>query len=209
MAYHVPFDQRHSAQHSGPVYIGFDVPAPTPRPAFNWWGFHGMWMSFASLMSAGFLSPISLMVSLMGLRRPGKAMATLGALTSLVGIAIATVIVLAAMTARHQIVQHRIEKTISRQVAETKALLTAAASEIIEFRDDHAGELPDEIDANMLVIKHVDPFGESLRFDAEQGYGIVRSAGPDRKFDSADDVTKRVDGKTERENGLLLSKDSE
>jgi len=209
MAYHVPFNQRHSAQHSGPVYIGFDVSAPTPRPAFNWWGFHGMWMSLASLLTAGFLSPISLIISLIGLRRPGKIMATLGMLTSLGGIAIASLIVLAGLAARHEFVQHQIEKTVSRQVVETKALLATAASEIVEFRDSHAGQLPDEIDANMLVIKHVDPFGESLRFEAEDGFGVVRSAGPDRKFDSADDVTKRIDGKTDRKSGLPLGKDSE
>jgi hypothetical protein len=209
MAYHVPFDQRHSTTHSGPVYIGFDVPAPAPRPAFNWWGFHGLWMSFASLMTAGFLSPIPLIVSLIGLRRPGKKMATLGMLTSLGGVALASVIVLGALAAKHQIVQQRMEKTVSRQVAETKSLLATAAGEIVEFRDHHAGQLPDEIDANMLVIKHVDPFGESLRFDAELGHGIVRSAGSDRKFDSADDVTVRVNGTTDRKKGLPVTGDRE
>jgi hypothetical protein len=199
MAFHVPFNQRVSArQHSGPIYIGFEVPQP-PRKKFNWWGFNGMWMSAASLLTAGFLSPVTLLISFVGLRRPGKKMATVGTLISLAGIALASTIVLTTVAAHNHREQARqarhYDRTVKKQIAETNTLLSMASEEIIEDRDQHDGELPNDIDANMIVIKHIDPWGESLRFDLESDHGVVRSAGPDKKFDTNDDLTVSVDGK--------------
>ena len=202
MAFHVPFNQRHSARRQPPVYIGFDVPARSARRKFNWWGFNGMWMSFASLMTAGFLAPVPLVISLIGLRRPGKKMAAIGAVTSLIGVGLAVALVFGAIADQSHRAQrqrmHHYQRVVKKQVHETKGLLTLASSEIVEFRENHDGELPNDIDANMLVIKHVDPWGESLRFDAEVGHAVVRSAGPDRKFDTGDDVKIEVKGKTDR-----------
>ena len=212
MAFHIPFSQRHSARHSRPIYIGFEAPpAPqAPRRKFNWWGFNGMWMSFASLLTAGFLSPIPLLVSLKGLRRPGKKMAAVGMLTSFAGMGLATAIVLAGIAAHrnydHQRHMEHVNRMVKKQVAETRSLLALATDEIAEFRDGNAGELPNDIDANMLVIKHVDPWGESLRFDAEVDHALVRSAGPDRSFNTSDDVIEKVNGKTERTSLLPVNK---
>ncbi len=201
MAFHIPFNQRHSAPRREPIYIGFDVPAARPRRNFNWWGFNGMWMSFASLMTAGFFSPIPLLISLVGLRRPGKKMAVVGTLTSLVGIGIAVAIVFGSIAAHNHQAQQRkaakYQKVVQKQVQETQSLLAIASEELIEYRDNNNGELPDDIDANILVLKHVDPWGESLRVDAKADHVVVRSAGPDSRFDTNDDVTTKISGKTE------------
>jgi hypothetical protein len=207
MAFHIPFEHRASArQKTGPIYIGFEVPRP-PRKKFNWWGFNGLWMSFASLFTAGFLSPVPLLISLMGLRRPGKKMATVGTLVSLGGIALATTIVLTGISAHHHRVQQRhaihYQRTVTKQIAETETLLALASEELIEDRDKHNGELPNDIDANMIVIKHIDPWGESLRFDLEVDHGIVRSAGPDKEFDTKDDLKKMIKGKASERSTLL------
>jgi hypothetical protein len=207
MAFHIPFEHRASArQQTGPIYIGFEVPRP-PRKKFNWWGFNGMWMSFASLMTLGFLSPVPLLISFMGLRRPGKKMATVGTLVSLGGIALASTIVLSGIAAHNHRVQQRhavhYQRTVQKQIAETESLLAMASEELIEDRDKHNGELPNDIDANMIVIKHIDPWGESLRFDLEVDHGIVRSAGPDKEFDTKDDLTKTIKGKASERNTLL------
>jgi hypothetical protein len=203
MAFHVPFNQRHSARRHAPIYIGFDVPAAPPRRKFNWWGFNGMWMSFASLvMTAGFLAPIPLIISLVGLRKPGKKMAAVGAITSLIGIGLAVALVFGAIADHshraHRQKMHHYRTVVKKQVEEASSLLSVASREITEFRDSHDGALPNDIDANMLVIKHVDPWGESLRYDAELDHAIVRSAGPDRQFDTSDDVMKEIKGKTDR-----------
>jgi hypothetical protein len=210
MAFHVPFEHRAAArQQTGPIYIGFEIPQP-PRKKFNWWGFNGMWMSFASLLTAGFLSPVPLLISLVGLRRPGKKMATVGTLVSLAGVALATTIVMSGIAAHNHHAQQRqarhYQRTVKKQIVETEGLLTTASEEIIQDRDKNNGELPNDIDANMIVIKHVDSWGESLRFDLEVDHGVVRSAGPDKEFDTKDDLTKTIKGKTS-DRATLLSLD--
>lgn len=202
MAFHVPFNQRASARRRHqpqPIYIGFDVPQPRPpRPAFNWWGFNGMWMSFASLLSAGFLSPVPLLISLVGLRRPGKKMATVGTLTSLAGVALAVTIAVGSTMAHRQHVSARqaahYNRVVKKQIIETEKMLVVAGDEIVEYRDDTNGELPSDIDGCMLVIKHVDPWGKSLRFELEKDHGVLRSAGPDQDFDTKDDIAVKIEG---------------
>jgi hypothetical protein len=208
MAFHIPFNQRASARYqSTPIFIGFEVPRP-PRKKFNWWGFNGMWISFLSLLSAGFLSPVPLLISLIGLRRPGKKMATVGAFVSMAGVALATTIVLTSLAAHshHQEVKRaaHYNRVVKKQIAKTNTMLMAATDEILEYKESNDGDLPSDIEANMLVIKYIDPWGESLRFDAEVNHGVIRSAGPDRDFDTKDDVTVKVDGQTDRQPLLPL-----
>jgi len=203
MPFHIPFDQRASAnaQVLEPIYIGFERPTP-PRQKFNWWGFNGLWMSMLSLFSAGLLSPVPLLISLVGLRRPGKKMAMTGTIVSLAGVMLASSLVLGgiASTRHHQHARQtaRRQAAIRAEVQQTQALLALATDELVEYRNQNQGDLPNDIDANMLVIKHIDPWGESLRYDAEVDHGIVRSAGPDKEFDSNDDVITKVKGGTDR-----------
>ncbi|MDA7858709.1 hypothetical protein N9B05_02725 [Mariniblastus sp.] len=193
MAFHTPFNQRASAkQQATPVYIGFQ-PVRREKRKFNWWGFNGMWLAFGSLLTAGFASPIPLLISLNGLRRPGKAMASIGTLVSLGGVVMATSIVLLISNAHH----HRVHskevaqrnKIVKKQAKETGVLLAVAANKVKTFRKE-AGDIADfDIEANMLIVEHIDPWGESLRFDATPDSGLVRSAGPDKTFNSEDDIT--------------------
>ncbi|MFT7631727.1 MAG: hypothetical protein ACI87E_002766 [Mariniblastus sp.] len=205
MAFHIPFNQRASAQRRpAPVYIGFEAPLP-PRKKFNWWGFNGMWMSFASLATAGVLSPVPLIISLIGLRRPGKKMATVGTLVSLAGIALITTMVVGTSLAHQARKEHRRmayqKQSIKKQVAETSTMMALAADNVLE--ETSHGFLPSDLRANELVIGLIDPWGKSLRFDMEAKGGNVRSAGPDRKFNSKDDLTLWVDGKTDVKKTLL------
>lgn len=205
MAFHVPFNQRPSGRRKGPVYIGFDP----PRRKFNWWGFNGLWISMFSLLTLGFTSPFPLLISLNGLRKkkgPRKA-AVVGTFLSLLGIGIASTIVALTIAADQRDHQRQIKfkeaRAVAKQKTETRHLIGLAAGELETYRDSHDGQLPSIIDSNMLVIKHVDPWGESLRFDGHGDHAIIRSAGPDRKFESNDDVTVQLKGKTESSNPLL------
>ena len=206
MAFHVPFNQRRSnGGRSRPIYLGFDP----PRRRFNWWGFHGLWLSMLSLLTLGFTSPVALLISLNGLRKkkgPRKA-AVAGTFLSLLGVGIAGTIVAVTIATQHQDHQRRIEsknaRVVAKQKTKTKRLLTVAVDELETYRDSHDGQLPSIIDSNMLVIKHVDPWGESLRFDGHGDHALIRSAGPDKKFESNDDVTVKLKGKTECGNQLI------
>ena len=160
MAFHIPFNQREAARENiQPIYIGFEVQrAATPRKKFNWWGFNGLWMSFASLLTAGFVTPVPLLVSLIGLRREGKKMAATGTIVSLGGILLASSLVFGAIATenhrenmrnqRHQKVQ------FLKQAEKTQIALDAAAVELIDYREENNGSLPDDIDANMLAVSY-------------------------------------------------------
>ena len=198
MAIHIPFSQRPSGrQHSQPpVYIGFEQPRRQRRPV-NWWGVNSVLLFFLSL---GALSPITLLMGLKGLRRRPRKTAIVGTLFSLVGVGIMATIVIGivrhAEQRHHQrflAEQHQINAV---QIAETEEQLAFAASEFEEFRDDHEGLLPMDLDGNSLAIKHVDPWGESLRYEVEIDRAVLRSAGPDGNFFSDDDLTYGIEGKT-------------
>jgi hypothetical protein len=192
MAFHTPFNQRASAKKQAPpVYIGFHPPRPERRK-FNWWGFNGMWLAFGSLLTAGFASPIPLLISLNGLRRPGKAMASIGAIVSMGGVVMATTIVLFISNAHHHRTHTREtaqrNKIVKKQTKETGVLLAVAANKVKTFQTEAGDNADFDIEANMLIVEHIDPWGESLRFDSGPDSGLVRSAGPDKTFDSKDDI---------------------
>lgn len=204
MPYHIPFEHRRRPQ---PVYIGFDVPQ-RPRRKFNWWGFWGLLMSLGSFLTAGFASPLSLLVSLNGMRKkkgPRKAAAA-GTIFSLLGILMAGSIVSFAVHEEHAHRQRRHERkmraTIAAQVEETEVAIAIAEREMDEFVED-TGYLPSGIDGNMLMLKHIDAWGNEIRYDAESKPALLRSAGPDMAYNTDDDVTSEVDGDFEHPNDTI------
>ncbi len=208
MAFHVPYSQRH---RPGPIYIGFDEPPRFQRRQTNWWGFNGLLLAIASLFTCGLLAPISLLVSLIGLRRRPRKAAIAGTMISLVslGMIMSMVFVAATEESRHQARVERVRhsRQVAKQVDECRDLLQAATVELGNYRDEHDGVLPDAIDGNVLVIKFVDPWGQELRYEESVDGALVRSAGPDKKFDTTDDVTMPVEGKIDNQPLLPLDID--
>lgn len=205
MPYHIPFEHRRRPQ---PVYIGFDVPQRTKRK-FNWWGFWGLLMSMGSFLTAGFASPLSLLVSLNGMRKvkgPRKA-ATAGTVFSLLGIMLAGSIVTYAVhedaAHRQRYLDRQRQEAIAAQVEETQVAIAIAERELDEFRED-TGYLPGGIDGNMLMLKHVDAWGTEIRYDAELVPATLRSAGPDMAYNTDDDVTSEVEGQTETQAAIQV-----
>jgi len=200
MAFHIPFNQRN--RRPPVVYIGFGR-ADRPRRKFNWWGFNGLWMSMGAFFTVGALSPVALMVSMRGLRQKPRKMAVAGTVLSLVGTAMFAALMIGVVSDkanRRHLAKLRLQDRIHQtQIVESEALIGEAVSELVEYREGHDGELPSWIDGNMLLLKHVDPWGNSLRFDAEEGHVVIRSAGPDKVYDTGDDVTVEVIGETDRE----------
>lgn len=197
MPYHIPFEHRRPQ----PVYIGFDA-SLRPKRKFNWWGFWGLLMSMGSFLTAGFTSPLALLISLNGMRKvkgPRKA-ASVGTVFSLLGIMLAGTIVTFAVNEEASHRQRRMERKLQREVAaqveETQVAIAIAEREMDEFRED-TGYLPDGIDGNMLMLKHTDAWGTEIRYDAEAVPATLRSAGPDQVYNTDDDVTSEVEGETE------------
>jgi len=198
MPYHIPFEHRRRSQ---PVYIGFDA-ASRPRKKFNWWGFWGLLMSMGSFLTAGFASPLALLVSLNGMRKkkgPRKA-AAVGSIFSVLGIMLAGWIVTFAVNEEHALRQRRHDRRVqmenAAQIEDTKVAIAIAEVELDEFRDE-TGYLPTGIDGNMLMLKHTDAWGKEIRYDAESFPASLRSAGPDQTYNTKDDVTSEVEGEVE------------
>lgn len=208
MAFHVPFSQRPSGRHQAqPIYIGFEPPRRR-RAKFNWWGFGGIFVFFLSL---GLLSPIALLMSLLGLRRKPRKMAVVGTGLSLVGTGIIAAIIISSIhhaeQMKHNRVMARQRIQVARQVEDGNALLVYAASEFEEFRDSHEGRLPSDLDGNALALKHVDPWDQEIMYEVDTENAALRSAGPDKEFFTRDDLTYTIDGETDREPLLPIEKD--
>ena len=205
MAFHVPFSQR---QQQSPVYIGFE-PMAHPRRRSNMWGLSGLLLAIGSIFTCGFFSPFALLISLIGLTRAPRKTAMAGTIISLAGMSIAASIVFGVMNEqmhRREIVQQKISLEIfAKQEKQGKKTIASAISELEGFRDEHDGSLPQAIDGNMLVIKYEDPWGQPLRYDQETDAAIIRSAGPDKRFETEDDLTQQIEGATDLE--LLLPVD--
>ncbi len=205
MAFHILCKQRRCEPVSPPIYNR----SARAQKKFNWWGFHGLWLSVLSLTSAGFLSPLSLLVSLNGMRRKKgpRKLAAAGTVVSIAGIALAGLIVSTVTHSIFQHQQHLESKAMARKIAKqrdsAKMLVASAVRELTRHKNSHQGFLPSVIDSNMLVIKHIDPWKEELRFDLKKDHGVVRSAGPDTIFETSDDIVIRVEGKIQSQASLL------
>jgi hypothetical protein len=211
MAYHIPFEHR---KQGTPIYIGFDAPRAIPvRPkkAWNWWAFFGFPLSIVGLLSAGILSPVALLFNLIGLRKRPRKLATVGTVISLVGSLMLAGFIVAGVSQRmhhHRSHQVMVAKQVqNHQIAKTKTTMVTAQKELEDYRDGHDGYLPNDIDGCMLMIKHEDYWGNSLRFEESPNSGMLRSAGPDQEFDTRDDLTSKIEGKTNRQTLLPVEVD--
>lgn len=198
MAFHIPFEHRRCGQ---PVYIGFNT--PPRRPRFNWWAFFGFPFSILSLFTVGILSPIALVMNLIALRKGPRRLATAGTVISLVGVGLLTTVALVASSAGVRAHRQRQaaewNREVQKQTVRTEGMLDQVAGEFEDWRNKNSGELPGWVDANMVALGYQDPWGQGLRFDAEGDHAILRSAGPDSQFDTGDDVTRRIEGKAEKQ----------
>ena len=202
MAIHVPFSQRPSGRRhrQPPIYIGFEQPRRRKRGRFNWWGFNSILFFFLSL---GLLAPFTLLMGLAGLRRRPRKMAVAGTLFSLIGVGLMATVMISVVDQANHVKRQRFaaeqNRIIAVQVVEGEQLLAFAATEFEQYRDDHEGRLPADIDGNSLAIKHVDPWGELLRYEVEPKLAVLRSAGPDGDFYTGDDLTYEIEGETDRQ----------
>ena len=200
MAVHVPYSQRH---RQPPIYIGFDEPPQFQRKPRNWWGFNGLLLSIAGLFTCGFLSPVAFVVSAVGLRRNPRKAAVTGTVLSLVGMGMVAAMIIGGITEEmrkdERRRQARYQRSIAKQVEQTQSLLATAAADLEDYRDENSGQLPEAMDGNLLVIKYVDPWKTELRYEEGVDKAMIRSSGPDKVFDSSDDLFVEITGKTDVE----------
>ncbi len=180
MAQHIPFEHRDREV----VYITDEPPKPS-----NGWGLSGFILSILALFTGGLLSPISMLLCFIGLFKSPRKWALIGSVISLLGISF---VGLASFAAWQQQSHHR---QLHQQHANQNqaAAVLEQARHVVNARADELSRLPDGITGNKITIGFRDPWGTELRYDADDNvHYLIRSAGPDGRFDSPDDVIKRV-----------------
>lgn len=201
MRYHVPFAHRNRPTRTpGPVYIGFDEPVSIQKrkQPFNWCGFTGLLMALVSPFTLFLIAPLALVLSLFGMRRAPRGMAFFGLILSLVattGLSLGLFHVAQERQARLQRHQARIAAFEHREeIEQTMVTLEEAQNELRQFRTEHDYQLPNLQDGMMMTVRYDDAWEQELRYGITSDGCIVRSTGPDKEFDTADDLTVNLDG---------------
>ncbi len=190
MPYHIPFEHR---RRGCPIYIGFETVPPRPRRPFNGWGL----ASFAVLgLSVGTLAPVAFLLGLIGMRRSPRILATFSTLVSGGITALMALGVAAAIHHSHEfearLQRHRTERFNAQRTVETRAILKKAEDDIDDYCLAHDGQMPNPYDGMLLTVQHADAWNNALRYDIDQGKCLIRSAGPDKRYETRDDVTLEV-----------------
>ncbi len=163
------------------IYIGPPLP--------NRLGKAGFWTSLLGLFTCGLLSPIGLLMSFLALSRKPRGAAISGLVIGLIGtLWIGFVVTLVGAQAMNAAA---VEETARKEL--TRAAMTEAEAVIEQHRAD-VGRLPEGIAGNKMVLQYVDAWKGALRYDLyDDGDYVIRSAGPDQKFDNGDDLVRRHD----------------
>lgn len=158
---------------------------PRVRRRSGFLGVMGIIFSVFGVFTLGLLSPIGLGLSLLGMVRGQRGAATFGTLLGAMGTGFLALWgwgLVAGISAVETAVKSD-ETAVAMQTAVNK----------IEAYSVENGRAPEGIEGNMLLIEADlnDAWGESLRYDAlDKNDFAIRSAGPDKKFDTADDLTR-------------------
>lgn len=162
-----------------PIYIGFERPT-------NGLGIAGFVVSLTGLLvTFGLICPIGIALSFFGLFKKPRGLAVAGFLIGIAGTA------LPLFTGYSLVRSHEVRESRMQAEAKTDAALEKAQDEVERFRqqNDH---VPEGIEGNKIVVRQKDGWGRELRYDLhprDRMY-IVRSAGPDGKFETQDDVIR-------------------
>jgi hypothetical protein len=161
------------------------------RGSSNTLGLAGFIVSLVGVvLTCGALCPIGLILSAIGLRRPQqRGYAVAGVIIGIVGTA---ELVIVAIVGFHTVTTCvGIGKAVARDLG-TLATGDEATQAIEAYRQAHDGELPDSEEGQALVSKYKDEWGTTLRYTRADDDYEVMSAGPDRRFETEDDIDCRA-----------------
>lgn len=169
-------------------------PQPPSSPSYpagppsntNVFGVMGFIVSLIGLLlTCGLLCPLGLLISLIGLFKPPRGMAITGTILGVIGsffLAIFGFGMVLAVVGPIFLIKSAAEEAITREA------IMQARNKIEQHRIEQ-GSLPDGVAGNKLILEFKDAWKHELRYDGEEGGTfVVRSMGPDGKFDTPDDI---------------------
>lgn len=135
-----------------------------------------------------FAAPVGLLLSLMGLRKEPRGLAVAGSiiggfLSLIYGVIVAIygAIILTMVAACIGVTAFAVPQ------AQTISTMRQAAEQI-ENSKDADGAYPDEAAGNQLIAGSKDYWQQDLRYEPTGDGFVIRSAGPDKQFDTSDDI---------------------
>lgn len=148
-------------------------------------GTAGFVVSLIGLLSCGFLSPIGLLLSLIGLKRQPRGLATAGAVIGgigSIGLVVALVVGFGAIASMMGFA------VVMQKQVETHAALQQADVQIEQYRAEHENALPETDEGQALIAECTDGWGNALKYERKGEEFDLISAGPDGRFGTPDDV---------------------
>lgn len=177
-------------------------PTSAPRPQDNGLGTAGFILSLIGFLSCGVLSPLGLVFSLAGLFRQPRGLAIAGFILGLLGcawvlvavcvIGLSAILSCVGLGVAGNIAHNSVAGNIAHNMVITDQAIQAAQTRVEAYRAEH-GALPDEAEGRDLISGFRDAWDRDLRYERTGPDDFdVRSAGPDGKFDTGDDI-RRMD----------------
>ena len=170
---------------TNPSAGSFNRPAPSGQSATNSWGLAGLVTSILGIFTCGLLHPVSLLISLVGLMKPPRGTAIAGLVISLLGTGFFALmgygIVMTVLGVKEAVTDAHRKNQTAVTISEIKTR--------IENHRDMTGALPDSVEGNKLILDDKDGWDQPLRYETSADKYVIRSAGPDQKMDTPDDVT--------------------
>jgi type II secretory pathway pseudopilin PulG len=155
---------------------------PTP---VNGLGIAGFVLSIIGVLTCGTLNIVSLPISMIALLWRPRGFAIAGTVISFLGVGFLALVgwgIVAGVMGLKGIAEE-----ITR-INETNIAIADARNAIENYRREH-NTLPDGIEGNKLVVPFKDGWQTELRYEVDGNEYVIRSAGPDKAFDTPDDLT--------------------
>jgi len=154
-----------------------------PQPT-NGLGLAGFITSLVGLVTCGVISPVGLILSLIGLMKAPRGFAVAGTILGLIGSAwalIAGIGIVMGIIGVGAAAKQMADYVNAHQPARQAYLQ-------IDEQRTQSGTTPTTAGANAVAAKFIDPWGTPLRAEVVSGEITIRSAGRDKSFDTSDDI---------------------
>jgi hypothetical protein len=161
-------------------------------PPVNRLGRKGFWTSVFGLATCGLLSPLGLVMSFLALGKKPRGAAAAGVILGLIGSLWIGMLGASAISAA----MHAAARAEHQRARATQNVLVQAQG-VIERHRSETGRLPEGIEGNKLVLSFTDVWNNAVRYDGDDNGYAIRSAGPDGKFDTPDDLVHSPISSTE------------
>jgi hypothetical protein len=169
------------------------VPPPgytvvVPRPVSNNLGIAGFVLSLVGLFACGgLLCPLGALLSFIALFKQPRGFAVAGFIIGMVGsFGFIIFLLLGGLAFMAGVLGFA---WLAGPTIQTTSSIVESERIIVEYRDEH-GAFPDGIQGNRMIRDHTDGWETPLRYECISDDAFeIRSAGPDRTFDTSDDIT--------------------